>query len=88
MVVLLLSKYEARREIVGGVMKIVKAHTPNKMRLIYHLPERGAWAHLLWAYVRWFFVRTWRARVWMRRNSILREYTHAVEMVESARESE
>ena len=86
-VVLLLSKYEARREIVGGVMKIIKAHTPNKMRLIYHLPEHGACARLLWAYVRWFFFRTWRARVWMRRNPLLREYAHTVEVVESARKS-
>ena len=80
---LLLSRYEARGQIVGGVMMHIKAHTPSKMRLIYHLPEHGVWGRVLWAYVCWFWTRTWRVRSWIRRDPLLREYAHMVETTES-----
>lgn len=82
---LLLSRYEARGHIDGGVLKQIRAHTPAQMRLIYRLPEHGAWGRVLWAYVCWFLTRTWRVRSWMRRDSLLREYAHIVETAESGR---
>ena len=81
---LLLSRYEARGQIVGGVMKRIKAHPPNKIRLMYHLPDHGAWGRVLWAYVCWFSTRTWMGRAWIQRNPDLLAYAHAVETVESA----
>lgn len=83
--VLLLSKYETRGQIANGVMKHIKAHPPGKMRIIYHLPEHGAWGRVLWAYVCWFWTRMWRIRSWIRRDPLLREYTHIVETAESSR---
>ena len=82
---LLLSRYEIRGQVAGNVMKHIKAHTPSKMRLIYHLPEHGVWGRVLWAYVCWFWTRTWNACVWMRGNPVLREYAHIVETTESDR---
>ena len=80
---LLLSRYEAHGQITSGVMKHIRAHTPSKMRLIYHLPEHGVWGRVLWAYVCWFWTRTWRVRSWVRRDPVLREYAHMVEKTES-----
>ena len=80
---LLLSRYEVHGQIASGVLKHIRAHTPNTMRLIYHLPEHGAWGRVLWAYVCWFLSRTWRVRSWMRRDLVLREYAHMVETTES-----
>ena len=80
---LLISRYEVHGQIVSGVMKHIRVHTPSKMRLIYHLPEHGAWGRVLWAYVCWFWTRTWRIRFWMRRDPVLREYAHMVETTES-----
>lgn len=80
---LLLSRYEVHGQIASGVMKHIKVHTPSMMRLIYHLPEHGAWGRVLWAYVCWFLSRTWRVRSWMRRDPVLREYAYMVEMAES-----
>ena len=82
-VALLLSRYEVHGQIASGVLKHIRAHTPSKMRLIYHLPEHGAWERVLWAYVRWFWTRTWRVRSWMQRDPVLREYAHMVETTES-----
>ena len=80
---LLLSRYEVHGQITSGVMKHIRAHTPSKMRLIYHLPEHGVWGRVLWAYVCWFWTRTWRVRSWVRRDPVLREYAHMVEKTES-----
>ena len=80
---LLLSRYEVHGQITSGVMKHIRAHTPSKMRLIYHLPEHGVWGRVIWAYVCWFWTRTWRVRSWMRRDPVLREYAHMVETTES-----
>ena len=80
---LLLSRYEVHGQIASGVLKHIRAHTPNTMRLIYHLPEHGAWGRVLWAYVCWFWTRTWRVRSWMQRDPVLREYAHMVETTES-----
>jgi hypothetical protein len=84
---LLLSRYETRDQIVGGVIMHIRAHTPGKMRHIYHLPEHGAWGRVVLAYISWFWTRTWRACVWMRGNPALREYAHLVETAESGRVS-
>ena len=84
---LLLSRYEVHGQIASGVMKQFKAHTPSKMRLIYHLPEHGVWGRVLWAYVCWFWTRTWRVRSWVRRDPVLREYAHMVEITESGKVS-
>ena len=80
---LLLSRYEVHGQIASGVLKHIRVHTPSKMRLIYHLPEHGAWGRVLWAYVCWFWTRTWRVRSWVRRDPVLREYAHMVETTES-----
>lgn len=80
---LLLSRYEVHGQIASGVLKHIRAHTLSKMRLIYHLPEHGAWGRVLWAYVRWFWTRTWRVHSWMQRDPVLREYAHLVETTES-----
>ena len=82
---LLLSRYEIRGQIANGILKHIKAHSPSIMRLVYHLPEHGAWGQVLWAYICWFWTRTWRSRVWIRRNPILREYAHIVETAESTK---
>ena len=84
---ILLSRYEVSGQIVGGVMKHIKTHTPSKMRLIYHLPKHGAWGRVVLAYATWFWTRTWRARIWMRRNPVLLEYAHIVETAESGKAS-
>lgn len=83
----LLSRYETRGQIASGVLNQIRAHTPDKMRLIYHLPKHGARGRVLWAYVCWFFSRTWKIRIWIRRDSALRDYAHFVETVESAQKS-
>ena len=82
---LLLSRYEVRGQIAGGVMMHIRAHTPAKMRLAYHLPEHGVWGRVLWAYVCWFWTLVWRVRPWIRRDPLLREYAHIVETAESGR---
>ena len=80
---LLLSRYELRGQIAGGLMMHIRAHTPSKMRLVYHLPPHGVWGRVLWAYVCWFWTRTWRVRSWIRRDPVLREYAYKVETAES-----
>ena len=84
---LLLCRFEIRGQIVGGVMKRIRAHTPAKMRLIYHLPEHGAWRNVLSAYVSWFWTRNWKTRDWIWRNPVLREYARTVETAESVQNS-
>ena len=44
-----------------GILTHVLAHIPNIIRIIYHLPEHGAWIRVFWGYVCCFWTRTWRA---------------------------
>ena len=80
---LTLSRYETRGHVAGGMMKHVRAHSPAKMRILYHLPEHGAWGGVVLAYIHWFGTRAWRARIWVKRNPLLREYARMVETAES-----
>ena len=84
---LLLTRYVIRGQVAGKVLIHIKTHTPNTMRFIYHLPERGAWERVALAYCCWFLTRIWRVRFWMRRNSLLREYAQIVETAEACRDS-
>ena len=80
---LLLSRFEARGQVAGGVAKHIRSLTPDKMRLINHLPKRGAYWCVLWAYLCYFWTRGCRAILWMRSKQTFRDYTRAVESIES-----
>ena len=80
---LLLSRFEARGEVAGSVRKHIQSLTPDKIRLISHLPKRGARLQVLWAYLCYFWTRGCRTIIWMLNKHKFREYTRAVESIES-----
>ncbi len=83
---LMLSRYVARGQIAGGILKIIRFHTHETIRFIYHLPKRGAWGRVAWSYVCWFWTRSRRAVAWLLHRDVkMRDYARIVEIVESAR---
>ena len=79
----LLSRYEQRGQVVGGIWKHIRAHNPAKMRHIYQLPKHGAWGRVVWAYLCWFWTRSLCADAWISRNPKLQDYTRMIEALES-----
>ena len=80
---LLLSRFEARGQIAEGVLHHIRSLSPARIRLVYHLPKRGAWIQVAWAYLSYFWTRSLRAVKWMRNKQKLRGYARAVESIES-----
>ena len=86
-VALALKKCEDQGKVSKGILTHILAHTPNRIRILYHLPEQGAWIRVFWGYVCWFGTRTWRARIWIRKNPVFLEYLHHLKDAESAQKS-
>ena len=80
---LLLSRFEAQGQVAGGVRKHILSLSPDKMRLVYHLPKHGAYWRVLWAYLCYFWTRSWRAIGWMRNRQKFLKYARTVESVET-----
>lgn len=80
---LLLSRFEARGQIAEGVLHHIRSLSPARIRLVYHLPKRGAWIQVAWAYFSYFWTRGLLAVCWMRNKQKLRGYARAVESIES-----
>ena len=80
---LLLSRFDARGHLAGGIRKHIQALTPDIMRRMYLLPKRGAYVRVFWAYLCYFWSRSCRAVRWMRNKHKTRDYARAVESVES-----
>ena len=80
---LLLSRFEARGQVAGGVLTHIRAHNPDMIRRVYRLPKHGAWGRVAWSYLCWFSTRSLRAVCWMNKKGKLKDYAHMVESVES-----
>lgn len=84
---LLLSRFDVQGNVAEGVLKHILSLRPDKIRLICHLPKRGAWGRVMRAYLRYFWTRGWRAANWMGNRQELRAYIHLVGSVESESDS-
>jgi hypothetical protein len=84
---LLLSRFEARGEVTRGIRNHIQTLTPEKIRRFYHLPKRGAYGRVFWAYLCYFWTRGSRGISWMRNKQKNRDYTRAVESIESGTKS-
>ena len=84
-VALLLSRFEAQGRVTGGILKHIMSHSPETIRLVYHLPKHGAWGRVAWSYVCWFWTRSQRAAAWLHRDAKLRDYARMADELESAR---
>lgn len=82
-IALMLSRYEAQGQIKEGLMNHIRALTPDKIRLIYRLPNKGAWHRVLWGYLCWFWNRTRRTIAWIHRKRQLKDYCQLVEVIET-----
>lgn len=83
-IALVLSKFEVRGQMVGGVVKHIRTLGPDRIRLIYHLPRHGAWGRVAWSYLCWFFTRSRDAILWMiLGDRKLKNYGRMVEEIES-----
>lgn len=81
---LFLSRSDARGNAVEAVLNHIRSLSPERIRLIYHLPKHKAAGRVAWAYVCWFWTRIWRSSAFLlRRNAPLRDYARIVESVES-----
>jgi len=84
---LLLSRFEAQGQVARGIRNHIQTLTPEKIRCFYLLPKRGAWPRVLWAYLRYFWTRGYGWIVWMSNKKKTRDYTRAVESIESGARS-
>lgn len=82
-IALMLSRYEAQGQIKESLMNHIRALTPDKIRLIYRLPNKGAWHRVLWGYLCWFWNRTRRTIAWIHRKRQLKDYCQLVEVIET-----
>jgi len=80
---MILSRYEAKGQIAGGILKRIRLHNPEMIRRMYHLPEQGARVRLLFAYVHWFWTGVRDASQWLLRKHGMRNYGRVVENLEN-----
>ena len=81
---LALNRFHAQGNTARGLWKHICNCTPDKMRILYHLPKRGAWGRVAWAYVSYFWTRSWRvACSFARHDKDLRDYCLMVAALES-----
>lgn len=87
--VVVLNRFHARGKLVTGVLNHLRSCGPAKMRLVYHLPEQGAWGRVMWAYVCYFWSRFWQTLgSCVRPDRGLRDYVRIVEGRESGRKAD
>ena len=77
-----LNRFRIRGNTVGGILNHVRGCGPEKMRIMYHLPEHGAWGRVAWAFVRYFCSRTWRVVCAWIGDGGVRDYCRMVETLE------
>lgn len=82
-VALLLSRFEVMGQVAGSMREKIRTLTPERIRLIYRLPKRGAYGRVAWAYLCYFWTRGCRAIDWMWNKQKYRDYARAVESIES-----
>jgi hypothetical protein len=81
---LVLNRFHAQGNTFLGLWKYVRNCTPDKMRILYHLPKHGAWGRVALAYVSYFWTRSWRvACSFARHDTALRDYCLMVAALES-----
>ena len=80
---LLLSRFEVQGQVASHVVKHIRSLSPNKLRLICHLPKHGAYGRVLWAYPCYFWTRGYKAIVWMLYKHRFCDYARTVESIES-----
>lgn len=67
-----------------GLWKHIRSCGPERMRILYHLPKKGAWIRVIWAFVHYFCTRMWHVVCsFARHDKALRDYCHMVATLES-----
>ena len=81
---LALNRFHAQGNTFWGLWKHICNCTPDRMRILYHLPKHGAWDRVAWAFVQYFWTRSWLvACSFARHDSALRDYCLMVAALES-----